>query len=50
MTCKHEQTRYLDCDSVHDDDCEANCTEHCHSYGDQCNLVICCECGVEIND
>lgn len=43
--CVHTMNRYLDCDSVHYDDCEDDCEEHCHRYGDQCELVICCACG-----
>lgn len=47
--CVHTMTRYLDCDNIHDEDCEEDCDEHCHWYGDHCDLIICCACGEDCN-
>ena len=48
--CIHSVTRDLDCSSVHNDDCDDSCDEHCHSRGEVCGVIICCACGNEIED
>jgi len=50
MTCEHKYTRYLDCDDTHNEDCEEDCTNHCHWYGDHCELIVCCDCGDSMNE
>ena len=48
--CIHSVTRDLDCSSVHDDNCEDDCEEHCHAKNESCGLIICCACGDEIDE